>query len=350
VSPTPATREAAPPAREAAPQANQTRPQSTVSNGCLQRGNLTDRETLEAMRGRLAEYLAARGVELHRQGNRLVGRCPVHTDRNPSFAVFADGMACGCYPCDFTGDVFATAQWLGRAGSFPEAVADVASALGVHLPQGHARAPQRPPQAQARPVPQPAPPFILPEADRERIHAARLAFCNAFHSGHPIVDQIAASLGLTRETLRHAAWGQSGLGLAAGNHGKPVWLCYAYPNGLKWRNPNTTGKPRFVWLAGKATAPWRAEWIKPEVRTVYVTEGESDTLALIQAGLESDGTAAAVASPGTSFSREWAAMFAGRKVVLCFDNDPPGQAAAVKVAGLLAPIAAAVAIWKGVKP
>ena len=304
-----------------------------------------DPATLETLRHRLPEYLAARGVELRKQGARLVGKCPCHDDGNPSFAVYGAKLEnCGCYPCGFSGDAFAASLWMGRASNFVEAVQDVAAALGVHLPQDAAQAATRPATAPHRPAKQPEPPFVLCDADRQKIRAARLAWCDAFHSDNPIVDRIAASLGLDRETLRHAAWGESGLGLANG------WLCYTYPNGLKWRNPDPQAKPRFVWLVGKATAPWRAEWIRPEVQTVYLTEGESDCLALIAAGLEADGTAVCVASPGTSFSPAWAELFTGKRVVLCFDSDPPGQSAAAKVAGMLAGHAASVSNWKGSKP
>ena len=304
-----------------------------------------DREQLEAMRHRLPEYLTARGVELRPQGARLVGKCPMHDDSSPSLALFgARHETAGCYPCGFTGDVYAVAQWLGRASDFPSAVLDVASTLGVHLPQGHAASPSRPAQAQPQAAKQPSPPFILPESDREKIHAARVAFCNAFWSGNPIVDEIAADLGLTRETLRRAAWGSCGLGLANG------WLCYAYPSGLKWRNPHPKTTPRFRWIVGKATAPWRMEWTrKPGVATVFLTESESDALALIESGIEADGTAAAVASPGTSFVREWVPLFAGRKVVLCFDRDPAGMAAAAKVAAMLKGTASEISTWKGPK-
>ncbi len=176
-------------------------------------------------------------------------------------------------------------------------------------------------------------------SEREKIHAARLAFSNAWHAGETIIDEIAASLGFDRETLRLASWGSSGLGLAKG------WLCYAYPNRLKWRNPDAKAKPRFVWIVGKATAPWRMEWVKPDTRTVYVTEGESDTMAFIAAGIEADGTAVCVASPGTSFPREWAPLFQGKRTVLCFDTDPPGRTATV--AATLKGHAAEILTWKG---
>jgi len=301
-----------------------------------------DAATLEAMRHRLPEYLAARGVELTRRGARLVARCPMHDDSSPSFAVYGSKLEnCGCHPCDFSGDVFAVSEWMGRAGCFTEAVRDVAAALGVYLPQEGAQAATgqaMPPQRAAK---EPEPPFTLPDADRAKVDAARLAWCDAFHSGNPIVDRIAESLGIDRETLRLASWGASGLGLAN------EWLCYVYPAGLKWRNPDPQGKPRFVWIVGRALAPWRFEWVKPETQTIYLTEGESDTLALIAAGAEADGKAACVASPGTSFPQAWALLFTGKRVVLCFDTDPPGMTAAAKIAGMLAGHAASVSIWKG---
>ncbi|MEX1115549.1 MAG: CHC2 zinc finger domain-containing protein [Akkermansiaceae bacterium] len=306
-------------------------------------------ETLEAMRARLPEYLEACGVELRRNGTRLVGRCPVHDDRTPSFAVFGQRLeTCGCYPCGHTGDVFATAQWLGKAGTFPEAVRHVAAVLGVYLPDGATGAATVPAKPQKRAPKPPPPPFKLSDAERERVTAARLRFCDVLHAEDPIAADIATSLGVSLETLRWASWGNSGLGLdSPAGLGKP-WLCYTYPNGLKYRNPDPNGKPRFVWLCGRATAPWRMEWAsKPEVETVYLTEGESDALALIETGIEADGTAACVASPGTSFSREWAPLFSGKRVVLCFDTDEPGRKATADVAAILKGHARKILTWKG---
>ena len=305
-------------------------------------------ETLEAMRRRLPEYLAARGVELRKNGTRLVGKCPVHDDRAPSFAVFGSNQEnCGCYPCGFSGDVFAASQWLGRSSTFPEAVEDVAATLGVYLPQSPAGTATRPAPATPRPAKRPEPPFILSDGDRSKVDGARLAFSDAFHSGDPIIDAIAASLGLKRETLRLVACGSSGLGLACPAGSSSAWLCYAYPQGLKWRNPHTKSTPRFRWLAGKSLAPWRMGWVQTQTQTVYLTEGETDCLALIEAGLEDGGTSVCVASPGTSFPREWAKLFAGKRVVLCFDTDPPGRAATAAVAAILKGHAAEILTWKG---
>ena len=89
------------------------------------------------------------------------------------------------------------------------------------------------------------------------------------------------------------------------------------------------------------------EWVKAETQTVYVTEGESDCLALVAAGLEADGTAVCVASPGTSFPRDWAPLFRGKRVVLCFDTDQPGRTATATVAAILKGYASEILTWKG---
>ena len=237
-----------PPKEKAAPRrgtgqaanGNQERPQSIASSPA---GKLHfDPATLDALRSRLPEYLAKIGVELRKNGSRLVGKCPVHADTDPSFAVFGDGhQTCGCHPCGHTGDVFATSQWLGRASTFPEAVADVAAVLGVHLPDSTAGPATAPATPQKRPAKVEVP-FELSPGDREKVDEAKFNWSDAFHSGDTIIDRIAENLGLTRETLRYAGHGASGLGIASG------WLVYIYPSGLKWRNPDSNAKPRFAWL------------------------------------------------------------------------------------------------------
>jgi DNA primase len=55
----------------------------------------------------LFSVLNTEGVELKRAGNKFIGLCPFHTEKNPSFTVFPDNRAkcfgCGWYgsPVDF---------------------------------------------------------------------------------------------------------------------------------------------------------------------------------------------------------------------------------------------------------
>jgi len=92
----------------------------------------------------------------------------------------------------------------------------VAAVLGVHVPQELPGSATRHVTVPPRPTKPPAPAFSLSDSEREKIHAARLAFSDAWHVGEPIIDEIAASLGFDRETLRVAPWGSFGLGLANG--------------------------------------------------------------------------------------------------------------------------------------
>lgn len=296
---------------------------------------------LDPLRIRLADYLERTGTPLRKQGTRYLGHCPGHEDANPSFAVYGSrSSVCGCYPCGFTGDVFAVALWLGRASTFRDAVRHVAEVLGERIPEGE------PVESYVKPLPKARQPEPL-VFDAELIHRARLEWCDLFHSGDARAQIAMDSLGLPHEAFRWAAWGKSGLGWAKPAYG-PAWLCYAYPTGLKWRNPDPNGKPRFRWLTGKATAPWRAEWIKQETRTVYLTEGESDCLALVADGLEEGGEAVCVAMPGADgFAKEWARLFTGKRVVTCFDDGHAGAVATAKVAAMLKGHAAQVDKWKG---
>ncbi|KAB2637836.1 MAG: hypothetical protein DVB26_09035, partial [Verrucomicrobia bacterium] len=164
--------------RQEAAHKNQERPQSIASSPAGKRSFAP--EVLESLRSSLPEYLAKIGVELRKNGSRLVGKCPMHDDSDPSFALFGDGhQTCGCFPCGHTGDVFATSQWLGRAGSFTEAVREVGAVLGVHLPDQTAGPATRTTAAPQRAA-KPELPFELSDADREKRNESNLSWKKAF--------------------------------------------------------------------------------------------------------------------------------------------------------------------------
>ena len=308
---------------------------ATASRGPQARRHLTPAD-LDPLRVRLVAYLEKTGTDLLKRGTRYLGRCPGHDDNNPSFAVWGSRESvCGCYPCGFTGDVFAVAMWLGRAHSFPEAVQHVAEVLGQRAPEGEVV------ETYVRPLPKPKVQEPV-KFDVDMIHRARLEWSDRFHSGDALAAVAMDNLGLPPDAFNWCAWGKSGIGWAKGG------ICFAYPTGLKWRNPHPEAKPRFQWLTGKATAPWRADWIKPETRTVYLTEGESDCLALVAAGLEDDGETVCVAIPGKDqFRPEWAQLFTGKRAVIVFDDTPESRLARTETAAKLKGYASEVLTWKG---
>ncbi len=206
------------------------------------------------------------------------------------------------------------------------------------------------PRRARRPAPPPPPPApekkaretVLSDGQRRDMRAARIAFDDACDAGE--LGWLEDELGIRAAVLRYAAHGADWLGLWNGR------LCYCYGgSGMKIR-----GLPgerlRFYWKFGRAARPWRWCWVNSGTRRVLVTEGESDALALLAAELEDDRETVVVASPGTSFRREWAALFSGLAVVLCFDGDTAGRTASQTVADMLHGVAVSVHIWKPFKP
>lgn len=332
--------------------------------------------TLDAMRGRLADYLtAATGADLRGTGGRLVCLCPnpSHQDNRPSFAVFGARLdRAGCFPCGWQGDVFSLSQWLGRSSTFPEAVADVAAVLGVILPETTGRPATGSTGAgmtRRAPAPRPArrdpPPIILPKLDVDPAaweEAKRAARWNLYREckGHTAIARtVAAEMGTSVEILRGLTFTTDAVGIEypCDRNGRPVIL-YLYEHGAKVRHP-AGRKPRFEWLHGKAALPWRWHFAaRTEVLTVHVTEGETDAIAAIGAGLEclhpktGRGASAVVACPGTAFPAAWAPLFRRKRVVILPDRDTPGEQAARRTAEILSPYALSVAVadWRTIDP
>ena len=85
-------------------------------------------------------------VQLARRGGRWWGRCPFHDERTPSFCLIPpENRTYYCYGCGATGDSFTWMQEREGAGSFMEAVEQLADRFGVEL-----RYEQSSPQEEAR--------------------------------------------------------------------------------------------------------------------------------------------------------------------------------------------------------
>jgi DNA primase len=308
---------------------------------------------IAALKAQLPAYMAAVGVQLTKCGNRMKGLCPVHSDTDPSFALFGRGHErAGCYPCNFTGDVFAVSNWLGRSSTFPEAIRDVATAVGFPIA---ANLPTPKPSAAVRSIPmgatQPEPEEADTKADMkdraefEAAHAkARRELFEACQRKTITAVLIAKEFGIDLETLRQLTFTSDALGI------EDYKLLYLYETGAKVRN--RPGKnPRFYFTYGSAVRPWRWHFAaRLEVETVVVTEGESDAIACIHAGVEDlfpkDGSPgrAVVACPGVSFPERWGKLFHQKHVVLFFDFDEPGIKGARRVASIIRKYAASVRI------
>ncbi|MCX6847920.1 MAG: toprim domain-containing protein [Verrucomicrobia bacterium] len=205
-----------------------------------------------------------------------------------------------------------------------------------------------PPRQQRR---EPSPP-VLPPDFAETVRTARLRASCCLETQMVMADEF----GVGVETIRRLTLQEGGaLGFfprirIGRSPCLPDRIGYIYPQGIKIREPwGKQAAVRFAWACGRATEPWRhtCASARPGVRHYYITEGESDLIALADALLNrikpEDGIAM-VASPGTSFREEWARLFAGCEVSLFFDIDAAGTAAAERTTALLRPHASQVRI------
>lgn len=84
--------------------------------------------------------------------------------------------------------------------------------------------------------------------------------------------------------------------------------------------------PKELSLRGHIPCPYNTRILDGKPGLVYLCEGPIDTLTLIERGIP------AVGVPGVSHLKaEWVPLFAGKTVIVCFDNDEAGRTASVKV-------------------
>lgn len=284
------------------------------------------------------------GIALRPSGRALVGRCPFHRDQGrPNLHVYADTASWYCYRCGAGGDVIDFVRRIEGLG-FRAAVARLVGDSPPAFPS------TSPPPRRRSPSAGPRPP------DERACLAAAVDLYHRRLLDDPAALAYVAARGIDRDTLvRHR------VGYAAGN----TLVSELRHAGL---SPNAAaragllvrgGRERFdgrvvvpeiresgpVWLVGRAVAPgdttprylglpgrkpllgW--ESVREE-RTVYLTEGPFDWLALRSWDLP------ALALIGTHARREELDSLARfPRVYLALDSDEAGREATEALRGLL---------------
>ncbi len=126
-------------------------------------------------------------------------------------------------------------------------------------------------------------------------------------------------------------------------------LAFIYDTGVKLR-ARSRGQRVIWWAFGKPWL-WRGAFIK-QSQVIYLCEGETDAITLIDADIEIEKGTVVVALPSAStFDHSWAALFRGKDVILAFDNDKAGSEATARVSKLLQPIVKSLKQlnWKGLQ-
>lgn len=80
------------------------------------------------------ESVISQYVVLKKQGRRLTGLCPFHSEKTPSFSVSPDKQLFYCFGCSTGGDVI-TFIMKAENLSYPEAVAFLAQKVGLAVPE-----------------------------------------------------------------------------------------------------------------------------------------------------------------------------------------------------------------------
>jgi hypothetical protein len=81
---------------------------------------------------RLEDVVSECGVQLRRAGVQLVGRCPIHSEKTPSFYVHPTKQLFHCHACGQGGDVFAFVMAVNNC-TFREALQHLASRAGIEV-------------------------------------------------------------------------------------------------------------------------------------------------------------------------------------------------------------------------
>jgi len=263
----------------------------------------------------LAEFLAGRGFVLKRHGALLQGKCPFHHEQNgEALTVYEQENRWHCFgKCAAGGDVIRAVELLDGL-DFKAAC----ERLGGRLPEDALPARSELPKK----------PKIEPLTAGQVTMQAAAAKALGADAGR--CAGIAKRRGWLPETVRSLSL-DTHLGLHESK------LAFVYEHGLKLRWQDAAGERRIAWAFGSNGELWRMDRLAvAEVRTVYVCEGETDGISLLDCGIETDGTVAVVAIPGAScWRQEWNALFAGRDVLVATDADEAGEKAAARIMAAL---------------
>jgi DNA primase len=293
-------------------------------------------------------------VALKRRGRDLVGLCPFHAEKTPSFHVHPDEGYFMCFGCGAAGDVISFVQRM-ESLAFPEAVRTLAKRAGIELAAEDPRAARARSEREAIYEANAIAAAYFRRMYASDVGAPARAYCEQRGFGEAVVERFHLGYapdtwdGLVEELRRSgielAVAERAGLVKAGQRQGSfydfyrgrlmvPTYATtgevIAFGGRLlgegepKYLNTTTTpvytkGEHLFALNVARRAAQTN--------RTLVVVEGYLDCIALHQAGFENT-----VAALGTSFTPRQATELHkyAEGVVLCFDGDAAGNAAATK--------------------
>jgi DNA primase len=294
-------------------------------------------------------------VTLRRRGANLIGLCPFHTEKTPSFTVHADRQFFHCFGCGKGGDVF-TFLMEHEGWSFPEALKYCAEKAGITLPERRER---DDPQSRLRdemsaaleladkifrhtlftPVGKHALDYLKNRGFQEQ--TLKRAGIGYAPPGYETVLKTAEARGITRKTLEaaglitHSAKGGNPYDRFRNRVTFPIVNLSGKTVGFGARALSDEDQPKY--LNSPETALYQKgrllyglvvarDAIRRENRAILV-EGYMDWLTMVEAGIEN-----VVAVSGTALTDMQAKLLSRfcERVTMMFDADAAGQRAALR--------------------
>ncbi|MEQ8277884.1 MAG: DNA primase [Deltaproteobacteria bacterium] len=330
-------------------------------------------EKISEIRDRIdIESVVGRSVQLTKKGSRMVGLCPFHSEKTPSFGVSRAKQLFHCFGCGAGGDVFGFVMRM-EGIDFPEAVRRLAREAGVNLPQHE----ETPAQRERRKVSN-----TLFDLNEEALGFYR----RALNEDREARAYLTRERGLTQATIDRfeIGWAPPGWrNLVDFLASRKIPPDRAIQVGLCGKSARD-GRP-YDRLRGRVVFPIRlpdgriagfgarrADWVEPDApkylnspespiydksrilyglyecrddirrgRRALLVEGYLDVIALAQSGV-----AVAVAACGTALTKDHARALVRQapEIVTLYDGDEAGQEATRKASILLLEAGASVRV------
>lgn len=291
--------------------------------------------------GDLRTYLMGAGVEFRGKNFRCI--MPGHEDKNPSSTISANGQSFKCFSCgdEAWGSVLDAYAILNNT-SVENAVDDILGRYDIPKP--------KPTQIRERKMN--ADENLYDDTKKPKaLEGDDLLFMqdcadNLYASPADIL-RIARWRRWSPKTIARLATDRS-IGVAPDGR-----LTFNYATGVKYRQPDGAS-PKVLWRKGSKQCLWRfQQMILAAPQTVYITEGETDAITLIDDGLEpewfnrnemlAEAHTMVVALPSASYTLSWELHeLRGIDVVIWGDNDAAGIEAARRNADAISSVAKSV--------
>ncbi len=298
--------------------------------------------------------IASSYVTLKRRGRNLVGLCPFHSEKTPSFNIYPENGSFYCFGCGAGGDVITFIRKIENL-DYIDAVKLLAQRAGMEMPESSYDNSLS--ELRRR----------IFEANRE---AGRFYYSTLYTSEGKEGLEYLRGRGLSERTIKHFGLGFSPdkrfalVDYLKSKGFKPQELVAA---NLVYQNKNgsisdrfynrvmfpiidlrgnviafggrimTDQKPKYLNTSDtpvfkKSTNLFALNFAKGGDRSLILCEGYMDVIALHQAGFTS-----AIATLGTALTREQAMLMKryADEVYICYDSDEAGQKAAQRAIELL---------------